>query len=278
METRYAMIRLLTPTDIPAAMRLKEAAGWSQTEQDWANLLELEPEGCFGIDCDGGLVATAAAFCYGRALAWIGMVLTAPEYRGRGLARRLMEHTLEFLARRGIEWIKLDATDMGHPLYARLGFEEEALVERWSLVCPEASAPVDLPPARIEDFAALDRAAFGADRAAVLARVAVESAAVPGEGYAMGRPGSKAAFFGPCVCRSAETARTLLEWFLARHPGETVFWDLLPGNAEAVSLARRLGFEPRRRLVRMSLRGAAKDASFLHDDAAVFAIAGFEYG
>lgn len=272
------MIRLLTAADIPAAMRLKEAAGWNQSEQDWANLLASEPEGCFGIDCDGTLVATGAGVCFGRALAWIGMVLTAPEYRGRGLARRLMEHTLAFLHRRGVEWIKLDATDMGRPLYARLGFEDECFVERWGLARVADPRPVELPRCRLEDFAELDAAAFGADRRGILERVAVESACVPGGGYAMGRPGTKAPYFGPCVCRSAEAARTLLEWFLARHPGESVFWDLLPGNAEALRLAREFGFERRRQLVRMALRGTPQAAPFLHDDAAVYAIAGFEYG
>ena len=259
-------------------MRLKEAAGWNQTEQDWRNLLALAPEGCFGIDCDVALVATSAAVCYGRALAWIGMVLTAPEYRGRGFARRLMDRTLAFLEAQGVEWIKLDATDMGRPLYLRLGFEEEGPVERWCLARVEDPPAVHLPPARVEDVAAWDGEVFGANRAAVLAQVAVETAAVPGEGYALGRPGTKAAYFGPCVCRSAEAARTLLEWFLARHAGESVFWDLLPGNTAALSLARAFGFEPRRRLVRMSLSKAPEAGPFRHNDAAVFAIAGFEYG
>lgn len=272
------MIRLLTAADIPAAMRLKEAAGWNQTEQDWANLLAAEPEGCFGIDCDGALVATGAGVCFGRDLAWIGMVLTAPEYRGRGFARQLMEHTLEFLARRGVAWIKLDATDMGRPLYLKLGFEDEGFVERWCLPRVEDPRPVELPRCRLADFAELDAAAFGADRREILERVAVESACVPGEGYAMGRPGTKAAYFGPCVCRSAGAARTLLEWFLARHRGESVYWDLLPGHAEALELARELGFERRRQLVRMALRAEPGAAPFRHDDAAVFAIAGFEYG
>ncbi len=201
------MIRLLTAADIPACMRLKEAAGWNQTEQDWANLLAAEPEGCFGIDCNGALVATAAGVCFGRALAWIGMVLTAPEYRGRGFARQLMEHTLGFLNRRGVEWIKLDATDMGRPLYLRLGFEDEGPVERWGLASVADPRPVELPPCRVEDFAELDAAAFGADRRGILERVEVESACVQGEGYAMGRPGTKAPYFGPCVCRSAAAAR-----------------------------------------------------------------------
>ena len=48
-------IRLLGESDIPAAMQLKEAAGWNQTEEDWRRLLMLEPDGCFGAIKDGQL-------------------------------------------------------------------------------------------------------------------------------------------------------------------------------------------------------------------------------
>lgn len=262
---------------VPAGMRLKEAAGWNQTERDWSRLLEMQPEGCFGVLCDGDLAATTTAVCFGRKLAWIGMVLTDPAHRGRGFARRLMEHALEFLEQRGIEWIKLDATDMGRPLYLKLGFEDEALVERWVLPVAQAYSPLQLPAFHLD--AALDLEAFGADRTTLLHSLATEEgASLPGAGYAMGRPGSKAAYFGPCVCRSAEDARHLLEWLLSRHPGESVAWDLLPGNLEALRLAQQFGFERRRQLVRMVRRRSAASAPFRHNDSCVFAIAGFEYG
>jgi hypothetical protein len=70
----------------------------------------------------------------------------------------------------------------------------------------------------------------------------------------------------------------LLVWFLGRHPGEPVYWDLLPTNTEAVLLARAFGFEPLRRLTRMVRRGQPGAAPLDRDDARVFAIAGFEYG
>lgn len=268
--------RLLGSSDIGGAMRLKEAAGWNQTERDWMNLLKLEPEGCFGIEHDGVLAATATAVCHGRDLAWIGMVLTAPEFRGRGYARRLMEHAIGFLRTRGVAWIKLDATDMGRPLYAKLGFEDECPIERWRRT--GAWSGPRTRDAAYTPLPALDREAFGADRSAVVASVAVETAAVGEDAYAMGRPGSKAAYFGPCVSRSVSAARQLAEWFLARHAGEDVFWDLLPGNREAAGLARELGFEPCRRLMRMALPAPAGTPPLSRNDSLVYAIAGLEFG
>jgi GNAT superfamily N-acetyltransferase len=204
------------------------------------------------------------------------MVLTDPAHRRRGFARQLMEHAIEALAERQMEWIKLDATEMGVPLYRQLGFEPECGIERWGTVAGEAGRMRDL--SWRGDWCALDRRAFGADRSELLAMLAPLGATAGDDGYAMARPGAQAAYFGPCVSRRAEAAGELLAWFLARHPREPVYCDLLPGNNEAVRLARAFGFTPLRRLVRMVRPGVPGAAPLAHDDSQVFAIAGFEYG
>jgi len=268
--------RLLTAADIPQAMLLKQAAGWNQTEQDWLRVIELEPEGCFCMERDGRLVATATSTCYGRELAWIGMVLTMPEYRGQGMAGRLMRRTLEFLDGRQARWVKLDATAMGSPLYRKVGFVDECAVERW-VRAPAPVSPRALPGYR-PDFA-MDLGVFGADRSRLLSRLAkVESASLPGSGYAMGRPGANTAYFGPCIALNVETAQALLEWFLARHNGEPVTWDLLPDNRKAVELAWRFGFERARELVRMARAGTVAPQALSTGLLQTYAIAGFEFG
>ena len=272
-------MRLLTASDIPQVMRLSQAAGWNQTADDWRRLLELEPEGCFGIERDGKVVATTTAVCYGRELAWIGMVLTDPEFRGQGLASSLMAATLEFLDGRHMQWVKLDATDMGKDLYRKFGFVDECPVERWSrpggaawtanLVAQEVGPPY-VPSHE------MDLRAFGADRSRLLASLASgESTSIPGAGYAMGRPGSNAAYFGPCVADSPAAAQAFVEWFLARHAGESVYWDLLPESRDAVRIAERFGFQCARQLVRMA-RGKTRPAAANAQQ--IYALAGFEFG
>jgi GNAT superfamily N-acetyltransferase len=268
-------VRLLKSSDIPQAMLLKQAEGWNQTEQDWLRLLELEPEGCFGIEREGKLVATTTATCYGSELAWIGMVITAREFRGQGLASLLMRKTIEFLDGRATQWVKLDATSLGSGLYRKFGFEDECAVERW------LRAPSPAGASRVVDQgpwdAALDRRAFGADRSRLLAKLETgESVSIPGSGYAMGRPGANAAYFGPCVAVSSRAARIFLEWFLTRHSGEPVYWDLLPENEEAVRLALDFGFERSRQLVRMARASGTSPLSTVVQE--VYAIAGLEFG
>src|SRR4029079_8644736 len=93
----HVEVRLLFESDIPAAMQLKEAAGWNQTEDDWGRLLMLEPDGCFGAIKDGGLLCTTTTTTYCNELAWIGMVLVDPEHRRQGIAAKLMTVALDYL-------------------------------------------------------------------------------------------------------------------------------------------------------------------------------------
>jgi GNAT superfamily N-acetyltransferase len=134
-----AAIRLLLPSDISAAIGLTRAAGWNQVPSDWRRLLLLESEGCFALESSSHLAATTTVICYGCELAWVGMVLTAPEFRRRGFAEMLIEQAMEFVEDRGIETVKLDATEAGNGLYRKFGFVEECEVQRWQ----RAPGPVE---------------------------------------------------------------------------------------------------------------------------------------
>jgi len=124
-------LRLLHASDLAGAMELSRLAGWNQTIDDWEMLLRLDPQGCFAIEVDGRIVATTTLLCYGTRLAWIGMVLTRPDYRRMGFAQRLVQTALERSAALKIEIVKLDATPEGQPLYEKLWVRTEQIVERW---------------------------------------------------------------------------------------------------------------------------------------------------
>jgi ribosomal protein S18 acetylase RimI-like enzyme len=267
-------IRRLCPSDLDGALRLTRAAGWNQLAADWERLLFLEPEGCFVLECDGQIAASTTVLCYGNDLAWVGMVLTAPEFRRRGFAESLIVHALEFAESRKIANLKLDATDSGIELYRKYGFVNECEIERWR------RNPGPIGPAEVSPYspdAVYDRMNFGADRTRLLKELAkLGAASILEEGYAMGRPGFSAAYFGPCVAKSGAVARRLLHWFLADNAAQPVFWDLFPANKEAVRIAEEFGFSPVRRLTRMVLSHAGAHRIPTSPD--VFAIGGFELG
>lgn len=263
-------LRAARPADVPSLLELSTAAGWNQTAADWDRLLRLQPGGCFAAEIDGTLAASATVVKYGDRLAWIGMVLTLPEFRGRGLARALMGQCLDFAA--GVPKVKLDASDMGKPLYESLGFRDECAIERW--VRPPSSpaaSGVDLAPAVLDP--AFDSGIFGADRSALLGELArYESASAEPGSYAFARPGRVFHYFGPCVAAGARAFEELLGWCAARHLHLAL--DLFPHREEACAIASGYGFAPARRLTRMVLAPAAPELP----DPRIFAAAGFEFG
>jgi GNAT superfamily N-acetyltransferase len=140
-------IRVATPDDIPDLVRLRrmmfEAMGWGEHEQlaaaevaSAADLAEAIPAGKFhawvAVTSTGETVSTGGVIVDqhlptpGNLSGKIGCVLnvaTDPRYRRRGLARRIMQAILDWLAECGVQKIVLHTSDAGRPLYASLGFE-----------------------------------------------------------------------------------------------------------------------------------------------------------
>ena len=235
-------MRPLTAEDIEEAFELSSLAGWNQTRDDWRLLLETG-EACLAIEEERRLVSTATLICYGRKLAWVGMVLTHPDFRRRGFARVLMNGIMERACELGVATVKLDATDFGRNLYESFGFRVEQPVERWQREGP--ADRTELPAGRI----------------------------MHGDGYVGDRPGRLNRYLGPCVAQNAATAHSLISGMLSRAPRVGWFWDLLPENGAAVKIARELGFERVRTLTRMVWGRDLRE-----NEERVFAISGFELG
>jgi len=269
-------LRMLTQDDVPSAMELSIAANWNQTPEDWQRVLRLSPDGCHCIDSDGKIAATVTRLDYGKRLGWIGMVLTRPENRRRGYARRLMEDAIASAESSGVRTLKLDATEQGRPLYASVGFVVENTIERWERKGDADTSTTAASKCRFsEELLAQDANAFGVSRKELLQDLAGSgNCEVASAGYILSRAGRMARYLGPCVAASAYDARELIARYLNGYAaGCAWYWDLLSTNAEAVSCARALGFTRSRVLWRMR-RGEAID----NDDSSTYAISGFELG
>ena len=253
-------IRVMMQGDIAPGMRLKNLAGWNQTPEDWVRFLQANPHGCFVAEYEGQVAGTVATIIYEGRLAWIGMVLVDPQFRGKGIGTALLATAVRYLDGQRIACIKLDATPLGKPLYERMGFKTEYEIERrvlkrTSIVAPPAACQIEDPG----PILAADRDFFGADRSALLRSII---AAAPEllvserqnaklNGYALGRKGSHADHLGPWIASDASAARGTLQSFLARSRRGLVYADLLTDNAWARALADERGFELSRALTRM---------------------------
>jgi len=274
-------MRRLEFSDIPAAVRLKEAAGWNQTEADWRRLLKLEPDGCFAAIESDQLVGTTTTTRYGDELAWIGMVLVDPQYRRRGIATQLMETALAYLDGK-VAAVKLDATADGRPVYEKFGFETESLIERWRGTFTTRSVAREHKAINRDALLALDRTAFNADRSRLISYLIDDSHVAPvlveddsGSliGYSLARPGTRADYIGPVVTTDATHVENLLDQSLDQLNGSNVYIDFNDECGVSSNILAGRGLVKERDLIRMS-RGSHS----VKTSALVIAIAGPEVG
>jgi GNAT superfamily N-acetyltransferase len=254
-------IRPLAEADLDAAFALSAAAGWNQTIADWR--IFLRDGRAWGIEADGVLAASAAVLPFGPNVAWVSMVLTLPEHRGRGHATALMAHALAALAASGHRAV-LDATPFGQPVYSKLGFAPFWSFRRWRLEAAGGAVP-GVRPLRLDDWPeilALDAAATGIPRERLLraiaarlpaaARVAIAGGRI--EGFALARDGRLAPQIGPVIARDGRSAQRLIAAALAALPaGQGVVIDLADAQAELAAWLAGRGASPQRPFTRMAM-------------------------
>jgi ribosomal protein S18 acetylase RimI-like enzyme len=262
----FPPIRRLGPEDGARCAALSVDRGWSPEPAKWSLLLTASE--VFGVDApDGrGLAGSVTLTSWGADYAAVGMMLVAARYERRGLGRALMEHLLR--AAGDDATVTLFATDMGRPLYEKLGFtpvrRSVSFVGRFRVPSGHdghgvrAATEADLPA-----ILTLDRAAFGGDRGRILSRLpayadriaVAEDGGPPGQGIvgyaAAWRNTPASTVIGPLVAPDGETARRLVT-ALAADARTPVRLDLDPDRAELPGWAHAHGLEPAGRNVVMA--------------------------
>jgi GNAT superfamily N-acetyltransferase len=251
-------------------------SGWNQTAQDWAFFARAGT--VFGVrNAQGRIVASGAVLPLGEQVAWISMILVAPETRGQGLGSAVFAHCLRAVRSAG-RTAYLDATPAGQRIYSQFGFNALWPLTRWQRDgqgAAEAAAP-GAQSADIESLVTLDAQALGTPRRALLADLLAREHSFcvhSPQGFALIRRGRIAHQIGPLLARDADSAGALLALALQSLPGK-VFIDVPDERDLLCRQLRENGFAAQRGLVRMMagahpLRG---QTDLIH------AIAGPEFG
>ena len=253
--------RRMVAADVSFAMRLKNQAGWNQTEDDWRRFIMLAPSGCFVAEEAGRAVGTVAALVF-DSIGWIAMVLVDESARHRGIGTRLVQHALSYLDARDVPTARLDATPLGRPIYEKLGFTAEYDLVRYGGVATAATAHegiVSVGPEELDKVLELDRKATGTRRGGLIEALygecpeamRVYTAGQDIVGYLTLRPGSRRVQIGPGVALHPEAGCALLDDAITRCAGQPVFVDVPLVNRPAVAWAESGGLEIQRPLTRM---------------------------
>lgn len=118
----------------------------------------FSPDRCRYTVRDGRVVSALYwldAQCGNRKLAYIYAVATLPQYRGQGLAVRLLQDTHGHLQTLGYSGTVLKPAEGLFPYYERLGYVTTGFVRRFSAVA--STQPITLKPLCVREYQALRR-------------------------------------------------------------------------------------------------------------------------
>ena len=259
----------MTRADVPSAWKLTVQAGWNQLPADWLRMLELEPDGCLVAEVEGSLVGTTVC-CIFEEIAWLALVLVETAFRERGIGRRLVAAGLEYADGKGVRTVRLDATPLGRPVYARLGFQPQFELSRWGGIPNGSAAKSSVSRDVVEtsdrvDFEllfALDQQATSTPRKKLLQRLFAESPPLIAKrttgsvvSFLTRRRGRLATQIGPAIGAS-DDCQWLLCHELETQRGQPVIIDIPVDRRELDTVAQQAGLTVQRSLLRM-YRGEA---------------------
>ncbi|KAA8499265.1 hypothetical protein FVE85_6850 [Porphyridium purpureum] len=113
------------PQDVRSLWALTQRVGWKNSESSVATLLHCKDRITVGIfdHSSGELVSSATCVLLGRTAAWLSYVMTHPNYRRRGYARRACERVIALAdAKWNSPAIGLYGGAMAVDLYKSMGF------------------------------------------------------------------------------------------------------------------------------------------------------------
>ena len=280
-------IRPLISDDLNQALSLSSSEGWNQTEKDWRLLIDNPLNTCIAAVYENKIIGTATALNHSGKVAWIGMVIVDKAFRGQGIGKLLMTTIIEKLE--NFESVKLDATPAGLPLYRKLGFADEYMIDRMlnqSVSGNEISESDIMPEViRESDITSIikaDEIAFGTSRNYLLNKILTD---YPEKtlileinkilaGYIMGRNGLRYNYLGPVIATSEEYARILIAAALGKLKGQPVILDIPQDKNDLITWLEELGFEKQRHFTRMFLKSNSHKGFTKN----YFLISGPEYG
>jgi ribosomal protein S18 acetylase RimI-like enzyme len=207
---------------------------------------QTSPHGDVLVAENGEGDAAGAVCCVSfGATGWIGALGVAPEARRQGFGRALTEAAIDRLRERGADTVLLFATDMGRPLYERLGFVIEGAATAWRGNAGTATSALQVRRLCEDDrdaVVALDGAATGEDRSNLLRALhPLSGVAAERDGALVGWAAKAPYGAGVAICGADDEAGIVLMATAAGGPAPATL--VVPdANAAATANLRRWGF------------------------------------
>ena len=243
-------LRVATQREMGILLDWAAAEGWNPGLADAEAFHASDPQGFFVAEINGDVVAAISVVNHSVDLAFLGLYLCRPDYRGQGIGYALWQHALPHAANRTIG---LDGVAAQQENYAKSGF-----VLAGSSIRFEGELTGQIDPrvrlaevADLPDLLELDSHANGYARPAFLAawvsnqntrRTVVFENAGSCTGFATIRKCRNGVKIGPIVANHTADAMALARVAIAEIPSEVAIIDVPSENAGLCHALQDLGF------------------------------------
>lgn len=162
-------VRSLTAGDVEGTARAAGKVGWPDKERQ-ISFFHKHPNGVGFVAETMGEIVGASFGVENGAVGWLGLIFALPGLRGHGLGTSLTHAVMVSLEEPGCRTLLLVATDMGQPLYERLGFEVETNYHGFVGPgdTPEIGGFHPISSENLREVHRLDRRVTGEDRSRLL--------------------------------------------------------------------------------------------------------------
>ena len=228
--------------DIEPFLKLAATENWVAEPWEIDFLLAEFSQGCFAARMESGEAVGFVTSLRHQRSGWIGNLIVASAYRGRGVGETLFRKVLDTLLDSGVETVWLTASKAGMPLYQKHGFTRIDTIVRWSgcgrlrLAGHETVGNGDY--IELND---IDSRGWGDRRSALMAATAGRGRLLRQDsGFVVVQPSGNARQLGPFSAPGYSTADALLKTALNTIPfGSTVCLDAPASNRTALLLFNR---------------------------------------
>lgn len=248
------VIRAMTRPELDVLVDWAAAEGWNPGLHDAKIFWDTDPEGFIAAELGGALIGGGSIVAYPGSFGFMGFFIVRPEYRSRGLGRRLWFRRRDLLLARmrAPATIGMDGVFAMQPFYASGGFafsHRDLRFEGTGSAAAPSDALVDAREIPFADLLAYDAAHFPAPRGrfldAWIAQPGCRALAARGDaglrGYGVIRPCRTGFKIGPLFAADPRTADALFRALAGFAPGAPVYLDVPENNPDALALARHHG-------------------------------------
>lgn len=262
MEIQGLKIRKMKRDEAKFAIQMAAGEGWNPGIHDGEIFYDTDPDGFFIAEIEGEPVGCASAVAYDDSFGFFGLYVVKPEFREKGIGKKLTEKSLEHLGNRniGLDGVlenekKYQQFMKFKSFYSNLRFEGIGGGE-----VPDGLVKISDVP--FESLLEYDREMFPAPRSTFLEKwikqpdsyafAAVEAGKL--KGYGVIRKCQNGYKIGPLFADDPITAEKIFLALKASVPDEAIYLDVPEPNKKAMEIANKYEMTVMFKTIRMYSR------------------------